>query len=278
MPAAPVIIFLTDYGYADPFVGLCHAVIAGIAPSAGVVDLTHGVQPQDVREGAALLVDCLPWLPAAVVLAVVDPGVGTGRRGVVVEAGKGSGARVFVGPDNGLLVPATEALGGATGAWKLPPTPGDESTFDGRDVFAPAAARIALGEAPGALGVPIDPSSLVPLALPAARRTADGLSAEVVHVDGFGNLQLSARTTLLAEAGLPFGSRTSLHVGASVRPATVCRVFADIPSGGLGIMPDAFGRLQVAVNRGSAARLLGAAVGAPVLIRRPDEAPPGDRP
>jgi S-adenosyl-L-methionine hydrolase (adenosine-forming) len=270
--ASPAIVFLTDYGLADPFVGLCHAVIASAAPGVRVVDLTHAVRPQDIREGAALLADCLPWLPpGAIVLAVVDPGVGTDRRSVVVAAGEGAARRLFCGHDNGLLVPAAEALGGARDAWGLPQLPGRVSTFDGRDVFAPAAARLALGDDPDDVGDSIDPATLVPLVLAGSQAAAGQLKAEVVHVDGFGNLQLSAPCRLLDEAGITTGADVLLQVGAAARSATVCAAFDDVAPGGIGLLPDAFNRLQVAVNRGSAARLLGADVGDVVQVRRLDD-------
>jgi S-adenosyl-L-methionine hydrolase (adenosine-forming) len=273
--APPTIVFLSDYGHADPFVGLCHAVIAALAPRAHVVDLTHAVGRQHVREGATLLADCLPWLPdEAVLLAVVDPGVGTQRRGVIVAAGPLEGPRLLVGPDNGLLVPAAEALGGATAAWRLSRPPGAASTFDGRDVFAPAAARLALGTAPDVLGEPIAAAGLERLALPGARTEAGLVAGEIVHVDGFGNLQLSAPARLLDEAGIAPGAQIELRVGSVVRTARVVGAFAELPPDRLGVLPDAFHRLQVAVNRGNAARLLGADVGDPVVVRLTGARPP----
>lgn len=260
-----IIAFLSDYGHDDPFVGLCHAVMAVAAPEVRVVDLSHAVEPQAVRQGALLLADCLPWLPPPIVLlAVVDPGVGTQRRGVVVAAG--ADRRLLVGPDNGLLLPAARAAGGVTGAWALRPPEGSARTFDGRDVFAPAAARLVSGAAPEDLGTPIDPAGLVTLELPAAHVSAGTVRAEVGHVDRFGNVQLIARPQELAAAGLAPGTPVSVTARVTTVAGTLAEVFADVPVGQVAVLPDSFGRVQVAVNQGSAARRLGAGPGDTVVV------------
>ena len=244
-----LVTFLTDYGRDDPFVGLCHAVLAQRAPHARVVDLTHAIGAHDVRHGAVVLADCVPWLPRAVHVAVVDPGVGTVRRPVVVAAGKG----LLVGPDNGMLWPAAARLGGPDAAYEIRDrVPAPSRTFDGRDVFMPAAARLACGVPPAQLGPPVPAAALARLDLPVARRTAvSAVEAEVLLVDRFGNLQLAA-----TPADLP---ATVLRVNG--HPAVRCEAFAEIPPGVLGVLPDAFGRVQVALDRESAARLLGARPG-----------------
>lgn len=263
----PPIAFLSDYGRDDPFVGLCHAAVAAVAPLARVIDLSHAVPPQAVRHGAMLLADSLPWLPpGAVVLAVVDPGVGTARRGVALAAGAGAESRFLVGPDNGLLMPCAQACGGVSAAWSLPPPPSGAHTFDGRDVFAPAAARLALGQAPETLGEPVEPDQLVPLSLPEPRTSPGLLRAEVGHVDRFGNLQLLARTGDLAAAGMAPATPVTVSVAATTVAAGVARAFADVAPGEVAVLPDAFGRVQVAVNRGSAARKLGAGSGDTVAV------------
>src|SRR5690242_17198311 len=168
------ITFLSDYGPGDEYVGVVHGVIAGIAPDARIIDLGHGVPPQDVRTGARRLARALPFTPPGVHLAVVDPGVGTERRAVVLRVGE----RLLVGPDNGLLTlvgPVDEAYDVSDSAWRLEPV---SKTFHGRDIFAPVAAHLALGEPPR--GVPIDPATLAQL--PELR------NVQVVEVDGFGNL------------------------------------------------------------------------------------------
>jgi S-adenosyl-L-methionine hydrolase (adenosine-forming) len=261
--SGPLVTFLSDYGRRDSFVGLCHAVIAGIAPAARVIDITHDVAPQDVRHGATLLADCMPWLPPAVHLAVVDPGVGTTRRPVIVDAG----GTLLVGPDNGLLWPAVQALGGPTAVFQLPVPAGTPRTFHGRDVFAPAAARLASGADPAELAAPLDPAGLVALRLPVADLGEEGIHADVLAVDRFGNLQLTARVSLAETAGWQPGARLLVGVGRTALSATLVETFAEVAPGEVAVLADAFGRLQVAVNRGSAAELLSARAGDPLRIR-----------
>lgn len=249
----PTLTFLSDYGLADPFVGVCHAVVARVAPGVRIIDLTHGVPPQDVTVGAVLLADCVPFLPPPVTLAVVDPGVGTARRGVAVRA---AGGHWFVGPDNGLLAPALHALGGAAQAWELDVDPAVPPTFHGRDVFAPAAARLALGTAPADLGRALDVATLQPLDLPAPEIGYGRLAATVLVVDRFGNLALGAGPKHLDAAGFRQGDR--LRVGAE--PAVLGVTFSDVAPGALVVLVDAAGHVAVAEREGSAAARLGAAV------------------
>ena len=164
------ITFLSDYGYEDEFAGVCRAVIAQIAPGAPLIDLSHGVARQDIRQGAILLANALPSCPPGVHLAVVDPGVGSERRAVAVAAAEG---RFLVGPDNGLLSRALERLGGALDAVDLtrsalPPRAG-VGDLPRRDLFAPVAAHLALGARLEEAGQPIDPASLTALDLPTPR-------------------------------------------------------------------------------------------------------------
>lgn len=254
--------FTTDYGTADGFVAACKGVLAALAPEVGVIDVTHQVPPQDVRRGAAVLAQTVPWLPPAVHLAVVDPGVGTSRRGIAILAEGG----VLVGPDNGLLVPAAEALGGIRAAYELADPayhlPEVSATFHGRDVFAPVTAHLCLGLDPARLGPPAE--ELVRLPAPTVHAGPGLLRAEVLTVDVFGNLQLAASTEELAAAG--FAERVEVVAGA-VHPARVGRTFADVPAGELVVMADSDGLSAVAVNRGDAARLLGVAPGDELTIR-----------
>ena len=250
--------FTTDYGTLDGFVAAVKGVIAGIAPDVTVIDVTHQVPAQDLRRGAAVLAQTAPWLPAGVHLAVVDPGVGTRRRGIAVVAGRG----VLVGPDNGLLLPAADALGGMSAAYELVDPayrlPEVSATFHGRDVFAPAAAHLCLGLEPARLGPPVaDP---VRLREPAVHFGPDEVRAEVLSVDGFGNVQLAA-TDLGGLAGA---------VRVQDGPATVGRTFADVPDGELVVLPDSAGYVAIAVNRGSAAARRGVEPGDVVEIRPAD--------
>jgi S-adenosylmethionine hydrolase len=245
-PMALPVTFLTDYGLQDEFVGVCHGVIARIAPDARVIDLTHGIARHDVRSGALALRRALSYMPAGVHLAVVDPGVGGPRRGVALR----SGDRLLVGPDNGLLLPAADALGGVAEAvdladspWCLQPV---SATFHGRDVFAPVAAHLAAGEPLAGAGEPLDPASLVALTLPVARREGDALVAHAVAFDAYGNVLLDAHS-----ADVP----ADATVGG--RPAIRGRTFGDVEPGGLLLYEDSSGALALAVNGGSARDVLG---------------------
>jgi S-adenosylmethionine hydrolase len=188
--------FLSDYGHRDEFVGVCHGVIAGIAPEARVIDITHGIVRHAVRQGAVVLANALPFMPAGVHLAIVDPGVGSARRPVAVRLGDGD--RIMVGPDNGLLSLACAQLGGAREAVELTTSPMRlepvTATFHGRDLFAPVAAHLAVGASLPEAGEPIDPASLTRIELPEARIYPERIVAHVLYVDGFGNLALNLST------------------------------------------------------------------------------------
>src|SRR4051794_38909556 len=190
-PMAPVT-FLSDYGLEDDFVGVVHAVIARIAPEARVIDLTHGIPRHDVRSGALTLARALPFAPAGIHLAVVDPEVGAERRAVAIRCRDED--RVLVGPDNGLLMPAAAAFGGAVEAVDISRSPHRlepvAATFHGRDLFAPVAAALAAREPLGAAGDPIGVDELTGLALPTATVAAGRVEAHALAVDGFGNVQL----------------------------------------------------------------------------------------
>jgi S-adenosylmethionine hydrolase len=262
------ITFTSDYGLEDNFVGVCHGVMARVAPRARVIDVSHGVAAQDVRQGALVLEQAVPYLPPAVHLAVVDPGVGSGRGMVAVEAG----GQVLVGPDNGLLVWAAEALGGAgrahalqEPAYRLAPV---SATFHGRDVFAPAAAHLAAGVAPGALGPELDPAGLVRLERPGARVDGDRVGTSVVAVDHFGNLALDLRRDDLARAGVAVGDPVEVRVGGRAHRLLYGETFASVPAGDLVLHEDSSGSLAVAVNLGRAAERLGAGPGDRVELAR----------
>ena len=262
------ITFTSDYGLEDHFVGVCHGVMARVAPGARVLDVTHAVGAQDVRQGALLLAQALPFLPRAVHLAVVDPGVGTGRRMVAVEAG----GQVLVGPDNGLLGWAAEALGGVgravaleNPAYRLTPV---SRTFHGRDVFAPAAAHVAAGVDVGELGPEVDPGGLVRLERAVARADDGKAVASVVAVDHFGNLALGLGREDLERAGVAVGDQVEVRAGGRAQRAVVGETFASVPAGELVVHLDSFGSLAVAVNQGRAADRLGVGAGDAVEILR----------
>ena len=203
-----VVTFLSDFGRSDIFVGVCHAAIAVRAPGVRIIDLTHDVPPQDVRAGALLLARAVPHLPVGVHLAVVDPGVGTARVAVAARTGRGD---VLVGPDNGLLGPAAALLGGVTAVHELAPPPDADrvsATFHGRDLFAPAAGAIAAGGWTTAVGAAREGLATVEVASPDV--AAGRLTAEIVLVDHFGNLQLAAGGEMLGDAGLAPGDVVEL--------------------------------------------------------------------
>ncbi|MGK5739021.1 SAM hydrolase/SAM-dependent halogenase family protein [Micromonospora sp. URMC 103] len=259
MPATTLWISLTtDYGLSDGFVAACHGVIARIAPAARVIDVTHLVPPADVRRGAAVLAQTLPYLPVGVHVAVVDPGVGTARRGVALDTPGG----LLVGPDNGLLPEAAHALGGVLTAVELTNPSWLASrvshTFHGRDVFAPVAARLALGAPLAEAGPAFDPAGLVRLPEPVVTTDGDGITAEVLTVDHFGNVQLAATADLLER--LPATVRLTAN-GDAGREARRGRTFGDAPPGGLVVFADSAGRIAVAVNGGRAVDLLAVTAG-----------------
>jgi S-adenosyl-L-methionine hydrolase (adenosine-forming) len=264
--AVPTITFLSDYGLEDDFVGVCHAVIAGLCPEARVIDLVHRVPRGDVRAGALILRAALPYLPVGVHLAVVDPGVGTARRGVALRTKDG---RLLVGPDNGLLAPAAALAGGVVEAVDLACSPFALSrvsaTFHGRDVFAPVAARLAGGAAPSEAGAELDPSSLVALKLPLAKVVDGVLVAHVLYVDRFGNVQLDVEEPPFDVGGV-YEVTAGSGRGRSERVRYV-RTFAEAGPGELLLYEDADGRLAVAVNQGDAAGRLDLAVDDELRVR-----------
>ncbi|HEY2438521.1 MAG TPA: SAM-dependent chlorinase/fluorinase [Solirubrobacteraceae bacterium] len=257
MSDPPVITFLSDYGLADGFAGVCHGVIETVCPSARVIDITHGVPPGDIRAGGLILRAALPYTPVGVHLAVVDPGVGGPRGAVAVRVGDG---RVLVGPDNGLLWLAAQESGGAVEAveigrsrFRIEPV---SATFHGRDIFAPVAARLAAGVALEAAGEPYEPERLVALELPTPRFNDGVLVAHAVYIDHFGNVQLDAGAEHADRAGLKLGQGA---VVGGHRARYGC-AFGDVAPGDLLLYEDSGRMLSIAVNRGNAAERLGLAV------------------
>jgi hypothetical protein len=255
--------FLSDYGTADEFVGLVKAVIRDMAPHVAVIDLTHEIPAFDVRAGSLALARSMQYLPAGIVLAVVDPGVGTSRRAVAIEVAGGAG--VVIGPDNGLLAPAVAMAGGAGRAVVLSKpefhlvAPG--ATFAGRDVFAPVAAHLCNGADLLELGEPIDPDLLLPGVVPVAREEAGGLACEVTWVDRFGNCQLNVGPDEVAQ----WGQRLRVGLGSVIRSAPVVTTFADA-GGGIALVIDSYGMLALCVDRHSAAQELGLGTGSAVHL------------
>jgi S-adenosylmethionine hydrolase len=254
-----ILTLLTDYGHADEFVGVCHAVARGILPpEVPIVDLTHGVPRHDVRHGALSLRNALPYVPVGVHVAVVDPQVGTERRAVAVRCADG---RVLVGPDNGLLSLGWERAGGALEAidisrsqHRLEPA---SATFHGRDVFVPVAAQLAAGAELLDAGEPLALEELEVLELPQPRLEDGAAVAHALLVDGYGNVSLDLAHEHMMALGLTIGTRAEVVCADRSATATVVQTFADVPAGEMLVYEDAWGAVAVAVNRGDAAAALG---------------------
>jgi S-adenosyl-L-methionine hydrolase (adenosine-forming) len=263
--------FLSDYGHRDEWVGVCHGVIERIAPGATVIDIAHDVPPTNVPHAAFVLENAVPFLPAGVLLAVVDPGVGTRRRAVALRSRSG---RLLVGPDNGLLWPAAQATGGveaavdvSESAFGLKPV---SATFHGRDVFAPVAARLALGAALDDAGAPIDPAALTQLGAAAAVVSPGALRAAVRLVDRFGNVQLQARSADMEAGGFEAGARVAVAGPGGRQTGVYGHTFADAPAGEVVVYQDSSGWIAVALNGESAAENLGVRTGASLTVSRCD--------
>jgi S-adenosylmethionine hydrolase len=262
-----VITLLTDYGVNSEFPGICHGVIRRICPDAAIVDITHAVPRHDVRHGALLLRNALPYMPEGVHVAVVDPQVGTERRAVAVRCEDG---RILIGPDNGVLALALAQSGGAVEAADISRSPHRlepvSATFHGRDVFAPVAAAVAGGAALAEAGDPIDVDSLSALDLPQPRREGDVVIASALLKDVYGNVTLGLRHEDLPETGLAYGRMLEVSANRGSRRAMFAGTFADVAAGQLLLYEDASRTLALAVNRGDAATELGIEAGSEVRL------------
>lgn len=261
--------FLSDFGLADEFVGVVHSVIRATVPDVVVIDITHGIPRHDVRAGGLALARSAQYLCPGVVLAVVDPGVGSERRGIAVEVGDGQS--VLVGPDNGVLAPAVAMVGGTTRAVALTNTdyhlPSPGPTFAGRDIFAPVAAALCAGADLEDVGELIDPNTLTPGILPVAREDDGDIIAEVMWADTFGNSQINLDPDDIDG----WGDTIRLHIEDEWRLARRVGTFADIADGQIGLLVDSYGLLTVALNRRSAVDELGTRTGTEVRFSRLDD-------
>lgn len=264
------ITFLSDFGRDDEFVGVVHGVIAKLAPEARVIDLTHSIAPGRVRSGALALTRAIQYLPEGVVLAVVDPGVGTVRRALAAQTPWG----FFVGPDNGLLSSAVAMVGGAFDIVSIEnpeariPSPGE--TFHGRDVFAPAAALLSAGEAAlHDLGPAVDPDSVVPMLLPLPEVEHGRVVGEVWWVDHYGNCQTNVGPDVMAEAGISPGSPVTVRVGASTYDTAWVNTYGDVGDGDTLVHVDSSGLMAIAVRGGDAADEMNLADGVAVTLLDP---------
>ncbi len=268
----PFVSFLSDYGRTDEFVGVCHAVMLDVTADLRIVDITHDVPPFDVRAGALALVRAVQYLPDGVVLAVVDPGVGTDRRCIAVEVDGG----FLVGPDNGLLAPAVAMLGGPARIVSLDnpeyqlPAPGN--TFAGRDVMAPAASYLASGVPIDALGTRVDPAGLAPGLIPLPQQDEGGtFSGEVLWVDRYGNCQLNIAPEQLVERGVGPGGFVGVTIGGQERRAHWVAAFADAKPSELVLLVDSYGMCSLAFDQRSAAAELQIRAGTTLTVVALDE-------
>jgi S-adenosylmethionine hydrolase len=259
--------FLTDFGLRDDFVGTCHGVIKSIAPDVQIIDITHGIPPGSVLQGALVLANTVGYMPVGVHLAVVDPGVGSSRRALALRDGEG---RLYVGPDNGLLVPAAERNGGVADARELAnpayALPSVSRTFHGRDLFSPAAAHLAAGVALEELGPPLASDALVRLDLPRPDVGPTRIRATILYVDAFGNIQLNLTREDVEEVGIVPGTRLELELRRERYYAVAARTFADARPGDIILYEDAYRNISVAINRGSAADMFAVVPGEEVRI------------
>ena len=266
-PKLPIT-FLSDYGHQDDFVGVCHGVIQRTAPGALVIDLVHALPRHDVRTAALTLRNTLPYMPVGVHLAVVDPGVGTARRAIALRASDG---RLFVGPDNGLLSLAIAQSGGLEKSVDLRDSPYRlepvSATFQGRDIFAPVAAQLALGTPLEQVGEDFPSDELVQLELPMVAIARGDLTARALYTDRFGNIQLNASADDMATAGFTPEDPLRVEAGGVAANARYVSTFADAPARSLLVYVDSYGAIALAVNGGSAAAALGLTTGALVTLR-----------
>jgi S-adenosyl-L-methionine hydrolase (adenosine-forming) len=265
MSGLDMITFLSDSGWRGGYAAVCEAIVARLRPEARVFHVSHEVPAGDIAAGALVLERIAPLYPPAVHLAIVDPGVGTDRRALALTTVRGD---TLVGPDNGLLLPAAEALGGLNSAWLLDPAlvrtkaglPIDQisATFHGRDVFAPTAALLAATNDPAPLGSSVDPTTLVHLTPPLAESSPEGAVAEVIEVDRFGNVGLALRFENLS----PQQGHFAVDIVGEDLPewtARVVRTYGELESGELGIYRDSWGQVALALKSASAAQFLAVA-------------------
>jgi S-adenosylmethionine hydrolase len=259
---------LTDYGLADEFVGVLHGVILRLSPSTPIIDVTHGIPPGDIRGGALALTRAVQYLPSGVVMAVVDPGVGTARRALAIDTESG----YFVGPDNGLLSPAVAMVGGARAIFSIENPdviiPGPGATFHGRDVFAPAAALLSSGEAQlNDLGPAVDPNDVTPLMLPLPKVEPPVVIGEAWWVDVYGNVETNVGPEDLELAGARLGANLEIRVGASTHRARWAATFGEVDNNEALVHVDSAGLIAVSVNGGRADEDLNLTTGMAVTFR-----------
>lgn len=246
--------FLSDFGHTDEFVGVVHGVIARIAPDVRVIDVGHDFPRGDIQSAALALMRAIQYLPEGVALAVVDPGVGTNRRAIAARTPWG----LFVGPDNGILAPAVAMVGGADLIVSIEDPrfrlPAAGETFHGRDVFGPAAAVLAAGEASiEDLGPAADPGSVTPMMIPLVEPDGmGGVLGEVLWIDHFGNAQTNVSPADLESLGIERGDLVSMVIVGIDRHLLWAEAYGDVGTGEALIHIDSYGQIAIAVRDGRA--------------------------
>jgi S-adenosylmethionine hydrolase len=232
-----------------------------------VIDITHGIPPQHVLQGALVLANTLPYMPSGVHVAVVDPGVGGERKPLALRGGDG---RLYVGPDNGLLLVAADSLGGIEEAveianedYMLTPV---SRTFHGRDIFSPAGAHLATGVELDALGPALDRAGLARLELPVAQIGTARIRASALYIDRFGNIQLNLTSKDLEKVGILPGTKVEVEVRFERYFAVAARTFAEVRSGDIVLYEDSYRNIALAINQGNAARMFSLQVGQEVRL------------
>jgi S-adenosyl-L-methionine hydrolase (adenosine-forming) len=269
-PGARPIVFVSDFGLGNEWVGICHSVLAGISPQSPIVDLTHLIRPLEVQSGALLLADSMPYIAEdAVVLGVVDPNVGKDRE---VAIGTASG-RHLVGPDNGLLSLAWEAAGGVATAVEIASPdvvrPPRAESLRAPDTLCPPAAHLAAGMPMERLGPAVDPATLSALALPEPEITDGQIRSEVLDFNRFGNIQVNVREADLARAGLDGAPVLTIKAMAGSAEARRGTTYADFRAGEYGVIFDERGWMEIVRgNPESALEGLGLSPGDLVWISR----------
>jgi hypothetical protein len=262
------ITFLTDFGVQDDYAGVCRGVMKQIAPDSQIINITHGIGPMAVAEGALMLARAIPFMPVGVHLAVIDPGVGGTRRAVALRSREG---RLYVGPDNGLLTLAAPREEIESARVLTNPRYHLEHvsrTFHARDVFAPVAAHLAAGVDFDDLGDEVDPATLVYVELPEPSVSSSGIRAKVLTVDRFGNLQLNVNREHIDLFGVQPGDRVELRFELEPYYAVIAETYEEAQRGELMVYEDSYGAFAIAISGGNASQLLGAGPGAEVRIGR----------
>ncbi|WP_458010816.1 SAM hydrolase/SAM-dependent halogenase family protein [Candidatus Solincola sp.] len=267
-----LITLTSDFGTSEEWVGVVKGVILSINPEAVIVDISHHIPPFDIGKGAFVLAAALPHMPRGVHLAVVDPGVGTRRLAVALQCARGD---FLVGPDNGLLIPAAERLGGVARAYFLenrdffrhPVHP----TFHARDIFAPVAAHLSLGVDPSEMGMAMEVEDLVPAPWGRARVGEGAVYATVIDVDRFGSLRLNAYPEQVEELGYRLGDRVLVGIGEEEMEFALASTFGEVEAGAPLFFEDSSGVMALGINGGSLARRTGSRPGDTVIIYGPLE-------